>query len=98
MNHGDKVARRYVVTGRVQGVGYRNFVEYAASKLGLTGYVRNLSNGDVEVFAMGRPESLDDFRKELAKGPMMAKVNAVNEEPSAPNAAYGEDFRIETKH
>jgi acylphosphatase len=98
VSHGDKVARRYVVTGRVQGVGYRNFVEYIASKLGLTGYVRNLSDGNVEVFAMGTPESLSDFRKALAKGPMMAKVSGVNEEPSAPNAAYDEDFRIETTH
>ena len=39
------MARRYVVTGRVQGVGYRNFVEYTARKLGLSGFVRNLRDG-----------------------------------------------------
>ena len=98
MNPGDKVARRYLVTGRVQGVGYRNFVEYMARKLGLSGYVRNLRDGNVEVFAMGTPESLSDLRKALAKGPMMAKVSGVSEEPSAPNAAYDDDFRIETTH
>jgi acylphosphatase len=98
VNHEDKVARRYLVTGRVQGVGYRNFVEYSARKLCLSGYVRNLGNGNVEVFAMGTPENLSDFRKALAKGPMMANVSGVSEETSAPNAAYDEDFRIETTH
>jgi acylphosphatase len=98
VNPGDKVARRYVVTGRVQGVGYRNFVEYSARKLGVSGYVRNLRNGNVEVFAMGTPDNLNDFYKALAKGPMMAKVSGVSEEPSVPNAAYDEEFRIETTH
>jgi acylphosphatase len=66
--------------------------------MGLRGYVRNLSDGNVEVFAMGTPENLSDFRKALAKGPMMAQVSSVNETPSAPDAAYDEDFRIETTH
>jgi acylphosphatase len=55
-----------------------------------------LRDGNVEVFAMGTAESLNDFRKALAKGPMMAKVSDVSEEPSVPNAAYDQDFRIET--
>jgi acylphosphatase len=90
------MARRYVVTGRVQGVGYRNFVEYTARKLGLSGFVRNLRNGNVEVFAMGAPEKLSELRKALAKGPMMAKVSGVSEQPSAPDVAYDEEFRIES--
>jgi len=90
------MARRYVVTGRVQGVGYRNFVEYTARKLGLSGFVRNLRNGNVEVFAMGAPEKLSELRKALAKGPMMAKVSGVSEQPSAPDTAYDEEFRIES--
>jgi acylphosphatase len=92
----EKIARRYVVTGRVQGVGYRNFVEYTARKLGLSGFVRNLRNGNVEVLAMGAPEKLSEFRKVLAKGPMMARVSGVSEEPTAPDPAYNEDFRIES--
>jgi acylphosphatase len=92
----DKIARRYVVTGRVQGVGYRNFVEYIARKLELSGFVRNLRNGNVEVFAMGAPDKLSEFRKALAKGPMMARVSGVSEEPSAADSAYNEDFRIES--
>ena len=90
------MARRYVITGRVQGVGYRNFVEYTARKLGLSGFVRNLRNGNVEVFAMGAPEKLSELRKALAKGPMMAKVSGVSEQPSAPDTAYDEEFRIES--
>jgi acylphosphatase len=84
-----------VVTGRVQGVGYRNFVEYTAKKLGLSGFVRNLRNGNVEVLAMGAPEKLNEFGKALAKGPMMARVSGVSEDPTAPDPAYNEDFRIE---
>jgi acylphosphatase len=90
------MARRYVVTGRVQGVGYRNFVEYTARKLGLSGFVRNLRNGNVEVFAMGAPEKLSELRKALAKGPMMARVSGVSEEPSVPDTAHDEEFRIES--
>ena len=92
----EKIARRYLITGRVQGVGYRNFVEYIARKLGLSGFVRNLRDGNVEVLAMGAPEKLSEFRRALAKGPMMAKVSGVSEEPSAPDSAYNEDFRIES--
>ena len=92
----EKIARRYLITGRVQGVGYRNFVEYIARKLGLSGFVRNLRDGNVEVLAMGAPEKLSEFRRALAKGPMMAKVSGVREEPSAPDSAYNEDFRIES--
>jgi acylphosphatase len=90
------MARRYVVTGRVQGVGYRNFVEYTARKLGLSGFVRNLRNGNVEVFAMGAPQKLSELRKALAKGPMMAKVSGVSEEPSESDTAYDGEFRIES--
>ncbi len=85
-----------MVTGRVQGVGYRNFVEYMARKLGLSGFVRNLRNGNVEVLAMGAPEKLSEFRKALAKGPMMARVSGVSEESTAADSAYDEDFRIES--
>jgi len=92
----EKIARRYLVTGRVQGVGYRNFVEYIARELGLSGFVRNLRNGNVEVFAMGDSEKLIEFRKALAKGPMMARVSGVSEDPTAADPAYNEDFRIES--
>jgi len=89
------VARRYVVTGRVQGVGYRNFVEHLAGKIQIDGYVRNLRDGSVEVLAMGTPENLQKLRRGLEKGPMMARVTRVVEEPSAVESRYQGNFTIE---
>ena len=89
------VARRYVVTGRVQGVGYRNFVEHLAGKINIQGYVRNRHDGSVEVLGMGTPEELQKLRRGLEKGPMMARVSRVSEEPSAVEMRYLGDFTIE---
>jgi acylphosphatase len=89
------VARRYVVTGRVQGVGYRNFVEHTAEKVRVDGYVRNRRDGSVEVFAMGTPEELLKLRKALERGPMMAQVAHVAEEPSAIEQRYMGNFTVE---
>ncbi len=88
-------ARRFFVAGRVQGVGYRMFAQQAAEELGLRGYVRNRRDGRVEVFAMGTPEKLRQLGKELAKGPMMARVTDVNEEPATVDTNYSADFRFE---
>jgi len=88
-------ARRYVVTGRVQGVGYRNFVEHTAGKIGLDGFVRNRRDGSVEVFAMGTPEELQKLRAALERGPMMAQVARVYEEPSDVEAKYVGNFTVE---
>src|SRR3989338_559085 len=63
------VARRYRVEGRVQGVGFRFFVERAARQLGLAGYVKNLGDGRVEVYALGPPAELDDLKRRLEQGP-----------------------------
>ena len=87
-----KAARRYLVRGRVQGVGYRYFVERAAAELGLTGYARNLDNGDVEVYAAGPPEQLAEFNGLLWKGPRWSDVRGV-EEQEAPVTQYA-GFRI----
>jgi acylphosphatase len=89
------VARRYVVTGRVQGVGYRNFVEHTAGKIRVDGYVKNRRDGSVEVFAMGPPEELLKLRKALEHGPMMAQVARVYEEPSAVEEKYAGNFTVE---
>ena len=94
MNEGI-VARRYVVTGRVQGVGYRNFVEHTAGKICVDGYVRNRRDGSVEVFAMGAPAELLKLRKALERGPMMAQVGRVSEEPSEVEAKYIGNFTVE---
>ncbi len=86
-------ARRYFVRGRVQGVGYRYFVEQVASELGLTGYARNLEDGRVEVYAVGGTEDLSELTGRLRRGPMWSDVRGV-EEQEAPVVEYW-GFRIE---
>jgi acylphosphatase len=81
-------ARRYLVRGLVQGVGYRYFVFQRAREHGLSGFVQNLPDGRVEVFAEGAAESLDALREELRIGPRFSKVSAVDEVPLAPTGSY----------
>ena len=88
-----KTARRYIVEGRVQGVGFRIFVEGAALELGLKGYVCNRPDGSVEVHAEGKEEVLERLRAELEKGPIAARVTRVAESP-APLRNYN-TFSIE---
>jgi acylphosphatase len=78
-----KLARLYRVRGRVQGVGFRYFVEHAASALGLSGYVRNVDDGSVEVYAAGNEKQLSELAGLLWKGPRWAEVRGV-EESEAP--------------
>ncbi len=62
-------ARRYYVSGMVQGVGYRYFAQGAAERLGVAGYVKNLRDGRVEVYAAGPAKVLAALRTELDAGP-----------------------------
>ena len=78
-----KTARHFIVQGRVQGVGFRWFVNLAARDLKLTGWVRNLPNGDVEVHAEGEEGALDKLRSKLERGPFGARVAEVLESPTA---------------
>ena len=71
---------RYVVSGRVQGVGFRWFVLREATLLGLAGYVRNLGDGTVEVVALGSPPALASLEDALGKGPPAAHVHGVDKE------------------
>ena len=77
-----KIARQYIVEGRVQGVGFRWFVERVAVSLKLAGYVRNLPSGDVEVYALGDLQALDELRRKLERGPLGARVTGVRESPA----------------
>lgn len=83
MSRNEPVARLYVVRGRVQGVGYRVFAERSAERLSLAGYVRNLRDGTVEVYAAGAANSLVSLKQDLMKGPPYARVADV-EEREAP--------------
>jgi acylphosphatase len=78
-----RAAKRFFLSGRVQGVGFRYFAEYTAQALGVSGYVRNLSDGRVEVYGIGTPDQLAEFEKRLAQGPRTANVTRVDvrEEP-----------------
>ena len=79
-----KVARRYVVTGRVQGVGFRWFTHDAAAREGIHGWVRNLANGSVEVVGEGEAESMARFEAAVRRGPGAARVGDVEVEDQPP--------------
>ena len=86
-------ARRWIVRGRVQGVGFRYFAQRAAAGLGLTGYARNLDDGRVEVYAAGPQEKLSQLGGLLYRGPRWADVRGVEEQEAAVHHHGG--FRIE---
>jgi acylphosphatase len=67
-------ARRFLISGRVQGVGFRYFAERAAKEAGVTGWARNLDDGSVEVHANGSEKQLDELESRLRTGPRQADV------------------------
>ena len=87
-------ARKYIVRGRVQGVGFRWFVEREAHILGVSGWVRNNSDGSVEVLAQGTREQLLGLRSRLREGPRAARVDDVEEFEAKPVSGLN-TFRIE---
>src|ERR1700752_3746662 len=87
-------ARRFIVRGRVQGVGFRWFVEREAHALGIAGWVRNNADGSVEVLAIGSREQLLGLQSRLRAGPRAARVDDVEELEAKPVAGLT-TFRIE---
>ena len=83
-----KIARRFIVRGRVQGVGFRFFAIRAANRLGVVGRVKNLPDGTVEAIAEGTAEAIAEFRSELWGGPAYAQVTAVDESDLKPTGRY----------
>lgn len=73
-------AVRIIVTGRVQGVGYRYFIARIAMELKMTGYAKNLFNGDVEIYAESRKEFLEELIKKAKEGPHHSRVDSVRVE------------------
>ena len=90
----DAQARRFIIRGRVQGVGFRWFVEREAHMLGIAGWVRNNSDGSVEVLAMGTRDQLACLRSRLQRGPRAARVDKV-EEIDSKSVPGLNTFRIE---
>ena len=74
-----KQAKRWFVSGEVQGVGFRYFVQDKAAAMGLAGWARNLSDGRVEVYAEGPAARLSDLAGALRVGPRAARVRTVDE-------------------
>jgi acylphosphatase len=86
--------RRFLVRGRVQGVGFRWFVESEARNLGLVGWVRNNPDSSVEVLATGSRDQLSNLRLKLQQGPRAARVDDVQEFEAQPVPDL-KTFRIE---
>ena len=86
-------AKRWLVSGRVQGVGFRYFAQRRAGELGLNGCARNLDDGRVEVYAAGPAERLSDLAAALHMGPRMAEVRGVEEMEDAVQKIAGFSVR-----
>lgn len=82
------IARRFIVKGRVQGVGFRYFAMRAARQAGVAGTVRNLADGNVEAIAEGAPAAVADFKAALEQGPSYGHVTQVDETEMKPTGRY----------
>ncbi|HLA12767.1 MAG TPA: acylphosphatase [Pyrinomonadaceae bacterium] len=89
-----KVARKFLIRGDVQGVGYRFFGQRAAARHQVVGYIRNNSDGTVEALAEGPPQNVEAFKHDLATGPQFALVQQLEEISLEPTGQFS-SFRIE---
>jgi acylphosphatase len=87
-------AKRYFVSGMVQGVGFRFYTQRIAEKQRVSGFVRNLRDGRVEVFAIGTVEQHKELRRLLERGPLGSDVTEVLEEPAPVETQYDGSFVI----
>ncbi len=88
-------SRRFVVRGRVQGVGFRYFVEWHANRLQLAGWVRNLPTGvAVEVHAAGGDDAVRELGRLMREGPPGSLVHAIEETPLADDTPLPRPFRV----
>ncbi|HVA93439.1 MAG TPA: acylphosphatase [Candidatus Dormibacteraeota bacterium] len=89
------LAKRFYVSGTVQGVGFRFFAERAAARLGVSGYVKNVFDGRVEIYAIAAQAQLDALKSELRRGPRMANVDRIEESDAEILQEYAHGFTIE---
>ncbi len=92
--HDKKLCAHVIVSGRVQGVAYRYYARDIAYQLGVTGWVKNLINGDVELIVEGSQESVEEMISWCKKGPRLATVEEVRVEWLPFSGKYNQ-FRIE---
>ncbi len=88
------IARKFYVSGEVQGVGFRYFAQRSAALHQVKGYVKNLPDGRVETFVQGSERSVNAFRDDLGAGPTYSRVLHVEEIVLEPDPGYN-SFRIE---
>ncbi|MBK8466638.1 MAG: acylphosphatase [Chloracidobacterium sp.] len=88
------IARKYLISGQVQGVGYRYFAQRSSAKHQIRGYVKNLKDGRVEVLVEGNTAAVEAFRQDLAAGPANSRVGQIEELVIEPSNLYS-TFRIE---
>jgi len=86
-------AKRWFISGDVQGVGFRYFVQHKATALGVTGWARNLGDGRVEVYAAGSPDALNELAAALHMGPRAADVRGVEEREESVETLSGFSIR-----
>jgi len=94
----EKQAKRFFVSGRVQGVGYRYFAMDTAEQIGVAGYTKNLADGRVEVYAIGTSAQLRDLARELRRGPALAAVSDVAEAEAEVLLAFSSGFSVTFEH
>jgi len=83
-----RIARRFLITGRVQGVGFRYFVHDYATREGVTGWVRNLPNGSVEAFIEGETDAVTRVERAIRRGPAGARVERVDTSVEESGGAF----------
>jgi acylphosphatase len=88
------VARKIVISGEVQGVGFRYFAQRSAARHQVRGYVRNLEDGRVEALVEGPANAVEEFKLDLAAGPSYSKVEHLEETVLDPTGRYP-TFRID---
>jgi acylphosphatase len=89
-----KIARKFLISGEVQGVGFRFFTQRIAAAHQVTGYVKNLKDGRVEAYAEGGAEAIENFKQDLIVGPRLAHVTDIEETVIEASNLYS-SFRVE---
>jgi acylphosphatase len=88
------IARKFLLSGLVQGVGFRFFTQRVAARYQVRGYVRNLTDGRVEAWAQGPEKSVEAFKHDITAGPQYSRVDEVEEIVLDPSSEFS-SFRIE---